>query len=610
MLPIPGDIILGDYHPWSSVSWGRYASPYPVKVFEMNDSVNFYYPIKLEIVRQLSRLHIPIWNSYILNGTPLLGDGHSGAVYPLNLLLLIGNFNFGWSLFIIIQPLLGSWFLYLYLRHKNLSRIASLFGSISFAFSSYFINQTELANVMHVALWFPLMLLGIDLIHEENRRGILVLLIASVMMFLAGFMQFFFYGSLLGLIYFFAIGKINKNKAGMAFLVVFMFILVVGVQLLPFLNFLPQTVRWRGAGVEVSVTEWLLKPKLLITLIAPDFFGHPATQNWTGGYAYYEFIAYVGPYLLPLLFLSLKSRHKIRNFFIGTLVFSLLTVVRNPLSLYIYRTIPLLSSFTPSRMLLIFILSASILLALGMEEIVSLKRRQTLKVFFGYILFLVILLVVSRNKQILPSLALTIILVPVLFQNNKKYVLLAITFFTCVSLFYQGHKYLSFTSSDLVFPETKTTRFLEDNLNGYRFLSIHPETLPSNSNMVYKLPTSNGYHPVHDYDYHVLTSKLQYQNNELSFGKTIFLTRINQPVLDLSHAKYIVNLGEITNPEVLPLVKKVFTEGDTITYEVSSPSGIEAVYPELYYEQIKWTRIGLVITSIGLVAALILFRKK
>jgi len=611
-IPLPADIILGAYHPWKDISWGDYNPPYPYKIFESQDAISFYYPVKLEAARQIKNLQLPLWNRYIFNGTPLLGDGHSGSLYPLNILLLVGDFNLGWSIFIIIQPFLAALFLYIYLRKHDITPLSAIFGGISYGFGSYFINQTELATIGHTALWIPLMLLGIDYFSENTIRGILITAGALTMMFLSGFIQFFLYGSLLAVCYFFYTAKLNLQRVIPALLTLLLFCLLSGVQLLPFLNFLPHTVRWHGVGLEVPVTEWLLKPNLLITLISPDFFGHPATANWTESGAYYEFVAYLGPFLLAMIFCSLYSKQKIKIFYLWSLLISLLLVIKNPLSLFLYGSgIPVISSLTPSRLLIIFSLSASILIAIGSDVLIKFTREKIIRIFFILMVINILMFIVSGNKHFL---------LPVLFtfsgyassvvlktKAHHVFVLIIITIF---ALFYQANKYLVFTPKNLVYPETKVTQFLKDNLGDYRYLSIHPEIFPSNSNLVYSLSTSNGYHPIQDYDYNATASKLQFENNTTLFGRTIFLTRINQSIIDFTNAKYILNKGDIKNAEVLPLVSKIMTEGDTVIYEIISPTKKPAEkMPGLYQEQRRWAYMGLVLSSIGMIIYLILFTK-
>jgi hypothetical protein len=85
---------------------------------------------------------------------------------------------------------------------------------------------------------------------------------------------------------------------------------------------------------------------------------------------------------------------------------------------------------------------------------------------------------------------------------------------------------------------------------------------------------------------------------------------VNRETLDFTNVKYVVNLGDITNPEVLPLLKKVLVEGKTVVYEVSTPSAkISENLPSIYWEQQKWTKIGLAITVIGVIIVFVVWKK-
>jgi hypothetical protein len=137
-IPLPGDILIGNYHPWKDVVWENKNAGYPVKNKELSDALTQYFPFKKEIIEQLKQGKIPWTNKYIFSGTPLLADGHSGALYPLNIIFWItNNFAIDWSIYIIVQPILAGLFGYLFLRSLKLTKPAVYLGSLIFAFNSY-----------------------------------------------------------------------------------------------------------------------------------------------------------------------------------------------------------------------------------------------------------------------------------------------------------------------------------------------------------------------------------------------------------------------------------------------------------------------------------------
>src|SRR5690606_20805297 len=112
---------------------------------------------------------IPAWNPYSFSGTPNLANFQSGVFYPINIIFAFGNYPIFWSIFIMLQPLLAGIFIYLYLRNLKLDVYSSFLGSVIFAFSGFFSMWLGWGNVLHTALWLPLILFSIDKIFSIKK---------------------------------------------------------------------------------------------------------------------------------------------------------------------------------------------------------------------------------------------------------------------------------------------------------------------------------------------------------------------------------------------------------------------------------------------------------
>src|SRR3989344_6348218 len=172
LLPIPSDTIVGLYHPFRDLYTKDYPRGIPFKNFLITDPVRQQIPWKKLAVENIKELKIPIWNPYSFSGTPLLANLQSSALYPLNILLLLLPFSLGWSLMIVFQIVLAGIFIFYYLKNQKLSDEASLIGSISFAFSGFFVAWLEWNTILQTALWLPLILLGVEKISAEERKKV------------------------------------------------------------------------------------------------------------------------------------------------------------------------------------------------------------------------------------------------------------------------------------------------------------------------------------------------------------------------------------------------------------------------------------------------------
>ena len=359
-----------------------------------------------------------------------------------------------------------------------------------------------------------------------------------------------------------------------------LFLVVSSPELVPWLKLLPQTARWQGIGLDESMSEYLIKPKILLTTITPDFFGNPVKMNWFGSkHNYYEFVFYCGCFsIISLFFCSFKQ--KINRYFGLVLLLSLVLCIDSPLTQFLYwLKIPVFSSLNPARLLSLVVISIAFLASVGFSNLA--KTKFNIKKIFlvsgsVVLLFLVYWLVFIRDP-IQKTISLRNCVIPfgltgfgvfillIYSRYKKNFLLWILVGLNAFSLIYQGNKFNSFIQSDLIFPKTETIKFLEQNLvSSQNILSVHPEVLPVNVNMVYKLATSNGYHPFQMVDYNRYMAGLQAPDKfNYSFGRTIFLTRITENNLKETNVHYILTLDEID----YSFLQKVFTEGTTKVYE-------------------------------------------
>ena len=87
--PMPGDLLVSEYNPWSRYSYlGYVAGAVPSKV-QYFDVLRQIYPWKTLAINIFKEGLIPLWNPYNFSGSPLLANFQSAVFYPLNIFYFV-----------------------------------------------------------------------------------------------------------------------------------------------------------------------------------------------------------------------------------------------------------------------------------------------------------------------------------------------------------------------------------------------------------------------------------------------------------------------------------------------------------------------------------------
>ncbi len=616
LLPIPSDTIVGLYHPFLDMYAKISPSGVPFKNFLITDPVRQIIPWKSLVVESISSGALPLWNPYEMAGKPLLANFQSGVFYPFNILLFLKPFFLSWTLFIILQAVLSGIFLFSYLKNLRLDSRASLFGAISFVFSGFSIAWLEWGNILHTALWLPLVLLSTDKIFEHSKEisnskyqivnihiknkklliWFLILLFASVSSFFAGHLQIFFYLSVFSVAYF--IFRWLENKKIFNILYVFLifiilFLILTSIQWVPTLQFIGLSARSIDQN-PLSVEGWFIPWQQLVQFLVPDFFGNPATLNYWGVWNYAEFIGYIGVIGLLLAFCSILSKYKKETiFFFGAIIVSLLfslptLIAKLPFDL----SIPFLSYAQPTRLIFIISFAFSILAAFGFDYLIAGKKLNrkviigTAVVFIALFLtaWVVVLgkidlkivaedLMVAKRNLIFPSgiLAIGVVLIlgiifikETMARNLLIFLLLGLSFY---DVYRFGTKFTPFTTPDYFYPKTSVINFLLKDKELFRIAASDLRILPPNFSTYYKISSIEGYDPLYLLSYAELIAASEREDHSIKppygFNRIITPHNINSKIIDLLNVKYVIALEELDSPKF----KKVFQEGQTRVYE-------------------------------------------
>jgi hypothetical protein len=599
-LPVPADTIVGLYHPYRDFYAAPYPNGIPFKNFLITDPVRQTYIWKELAIGMLEKSHLPLWNPYEMTGKPLLANFQVGAFYPLNILLFIKPFYFSWSVFIIIQSILGGFFTFLYLKNLKLNALSAIIGSLAFIFSGFSISWLEWGTILQTGLWLPLVLFSIDKIFSNTHKSHAtrywtILCIALICSLFAGHLQVFTYLYGISFAYFFF--RWFEEKRDIKKLLYFVltniiFIIITFIQWYPSLQFI--LLSSRNYDQSFLTTEgWFLPWKHLIQFVAPDFFGNPATINYYGTWNYQELVGYVGVIPLTLSVFSLFKKKATNIFFLAVLFFALLFALPTGISSIPYiLNAPFLSSAQPTRLLFLVTFALSVMSAYGMQYIFETKKFSIKLITPIFLVGLTLIslwmlvfsktdilfphpqdIITAKRNLIVPTAVFILgggILIFLFIIKNvrfRKLLLLLLVIIVFADLFRFGHKFLSFSSVSYLYPDTKVINFLKTRPGLFRVAVMDRRIMPPNFFTHYKIQTIEGYDPLYLNTYAEFIAALERNKPDITppfgFNRIITPHNYNSQLFDLLNTKYILSYDEISSSKLV----KVFSEGHTKVYE-------------------------------------------
>lgn len=411
-IPYPSEFQVSFFTPWNA--YPQYEIP--VKNNALSDVVDELYPWKHFTIETVKNGQLPLWNPYSFSGTPHLANYQTAVLSPFNLLFFILPFIDAWSVLILLQPILAGFFTYIYLRSLKLSVSASLLGSIAFMFCGFMVTWMAYGTMAMAIAFLPLILFCTERIFlKQNGVSNVLLAIAIAVCFFSGHFQISLYVAIFSLAY--LIFKFSTTKNAKSFFVALFFYLVGIILCLP--QVLPSLQLYSASSrSELFSNAGGIAPQYLVTLFAPDFFGNPVTRNdWFGYYA--EWASFIGIIPLTLACVALSDLFDFRGrraastgetapesekkfilnnnfvfFFFIVSIIALLLALNTPLQKMLsLLKVPVFSTSIPSRIIVLFSFSFSVLAAIGQDALMyAVDRKQIRRILPPLFIMLVILI--------------------------------------------------------------------------------------------------------------------------------------------------------------------------------------------------------------------------
>jgi hypothetical protein len=527
-IPFPGDLLLSTYAPWRHVSYEGYVAGAVPSKDQYFDVIRELYPWKTEVIKQLKDKTIPLWNPYSFSGSPLLANYQSQVFYPFGVLYFLIPQIYAWTILVILQPLLGGIFMYLFATSIGLSAGAAIIAAVAFNFSSFSNVWMEFNTVNHTFLWLPLLLYLVEK-GISNKR----LSIAQQILFIFGlfssitaghpqdFINTFLFFSLYTLTR--IVSKRNWNSKEkflfalnpLSFIIIIPFLLAAP-QLLPTIELFQHSARVPHDYKQI-LDSMLFQPSQLVLIAVQEFFGNPATKTNFLSNTYVGKAISIGivGFFLSLFSYRIWKRSFHVTFFILSLLALLLYTVNTPLASLLYKyPIPILSTGTPTRILFLFCFCISLLSGFGFDEIKKMKSIPWNPLLCISIIMTLLWLIAlfhptlpgiiytdssfqTMKKSMLFASGLTCISIVLLFLSlRKKIFLYGMIGLVTFELFYGCLKFNPFVPKTFVFPENKLLQHFQtiggiDRIWGYGTAQIE-----ANFSTQYRLFSPDGTDPL------------------------------------------------------------------------------------------------------------------
>ncbi len=475
-VPFPSKYLVTTFAPWSTT----YAMP--VKSGSMPDVITQIYPWKNLTIESWKRRSIPLWNPYSFAGTMHVGNYQTAVFSPINLLYLVFSMPTAWSISVLLQPILAGLFMYMFLKSERMSDLAASLGAHAFMFCGFMVVWMAYETLGFAAAMLPLGLYAINQYRSRHVWWALPLLALSIAFSLvSGHFQISLY--VIGFVSVYSLSKLQGaqvSKHRISILIfIFLGLLIAAPQLWETYRAYSESVRSDSFG-KGEIIPW----QYLITFFAPDFFGHPVTRNdWFGHYAEWAGFIGVAPILLAI-YGAVFAKHVHKTFFILAAMISLLFALPTYLTDLLYALrIPVLSTSSASRIIVLSSFSFAVLSAMGIDTLIAHWEKKDLTKLRGTALVSGILLIIfwcvlygfhpldseklaiAVRNSLLPSMALiaTVVLViggayiPKKYRMICAYALLAITAFDLIRF---SSKWMPFEPRKYLYPAMPVTQTL------------------------------------------------------------------------------------------------------------------------------------------------------
>lgn len=350
---------------------------------------------------------IPLWNNYVLAGSPYLADITNSFFYPLKLLALVFPPVLYTNVFFVLSLSLGGIFTYLFIKEATKKEWISVVTAVVFLTSTIIGGyRKEHIGVYSAIIWLPLALYFIlRYVNTLKRKYLIFCAVAMALQFFTGNPQHSLYSYILDI--FFLIYLLAKNKLkfrkivfDLLFLGVFL-VAFAAIQLFPAVEMIYES----GRGIAPQLNWYSTHPGISIMSIFPYVFGDPLQPLGLYSSAEISTELYIG--VIPLIYALYAIRYHykeklVRFFAIAAIVaFIYSSCMHIPFLGQLIMKIPVLNIFgIQSRVLFISVFSGIFCFSWGLKDIAdkdNIKRLLRFSIIMTVLITVLALVIMATS---------------------------------------------------------------------------------------------------------------------------------------------------------------------------------------------------------------------
>ena len=351
----------------------------------VSDPVDGFLPAAAEFRRELLRGDIAQWNNLASGGAPL-GAVPSYATYsPLSLPLLALPTWLAPAWMKLLEMVVSTGGMFLFLRRLNLARAPALLGGLVFTTSGFMVTWTNWPHT-RTAAFVPVLLWSLErLIQLRTARAVVPVAVSVAAMLLGGFPEVT--GFALYLVAPYVLFRVLSTRQQAAARVRTMTLAGVGVALgalMVAFQLLPFAAQLSGLDLaaRAQTPQQHLPLLSLVTTALPKAFGSCPGRDYVGPVNDIEANAFIGSAVLVLVVVALLRRRRaetpagVRGFFVvAALVTVVLGWVGGPL-LALAQHLPVFHNNPVPRIRVILGLCLAILAAMGYDALLRARAEK------------------------------------------------------------------------------------------------------------------------------------------------------------------------------------------------------------------------------------------
>ncbi len=578
--------IIQDIRPWDHLALG------PRHNRLIIDPFFIFYPNRALQTAVVQSGQLPLWNPYLFTGTPVIADPNFQPFYLPNLLAAIvlpAHFAMPWLAWAHLT--LTGMFLYLFLRRWRLHWLAATLGGGIWLLNGYLMVWLENPHRLSTAAWLPGIFWAYETALQEKKPAWAVLAgLFLALAILGGQVQFVFIFGLLLTLYglsrsFFrfkdkALDTLQDAARPLLYLLLTAVIgLSIGsLVILPAAEFSSFSQRTVADAAAILESRWPVNQ--LITLIAPDFYGNPATEvRYWGEINYAEVTAYFG---VVALLLAISASFVARNKrFLYTSLFLAAVVMLVALGTPVARALALVPGFeflALRRTILFIPFLGAWLAAAGLDgwlqTDISWRRMGSALAVSLFLIAALVLLITNRLGQSFSDNRATaveelwwsaalLVLAVILLLAMRRWPTSAGSLLLLLALgelLLWGRTFNPITSTEYLYPENEVTDYLRQDPELFRVLPLQAGKTVFGPNILslFEIEDITGYSSLIKGSY---ANLLRAMDDEMEIGwmrgnENILMMSHFHPLVGMLNVKYVLAAQELPpDPELRPLTQ-------------------------------------------------------